>query len=153
MKHLYKILDWRDNPYEISVFLFIGSYKQYITYHRRARNDYYEDGNIPAAFHEIVVNRKKRERSSFIWMPEYNHTIDQMSTLCHECLHSAIRILEIARVRLNMANHESLAYLQGYIFKRALLALKDDNRIIPKNRNSPIKKKEKNERSINQATN
>ena len=42
----------------------------------------------------------------------------RLRTLVHESLHSAQRILNLLNIKVKANNHESLAYLQDYIFDK-----------------------------------
>jgi hypothetical protein len=122
MKKVYKILE--NNMYGVPVTIFIGSYAESESYlHRnfgleRSEQRYY--GGTTS----LMTDTKNGHSFVYIWMPHYNHTIDEMGTLTHECTHAAMRILEACSIPVTYKDHESLAYLQSYIFMEALAAMR-----------------------------
>ena len=49
---------------------------------------------------------------------------DDLRTLCHESVHAAWHILETALVKVDVNNHEALAYLTDWIFDASQKCLK-----------------------------
>jgi hypothetical protein len=121
MKKVYKILE--NNTYNIPVTIFIGSYKECEAYRKRVFQLPPSKQCFYAGYSELLEEAKTAECLGFIWMPEYNHSISNMGTLSHECLHIAMRILQVCNIQITFDNHEALAYLHGHIFEEALAAL------------------------------
>ena len=49
---------------------------------------------------------------------------DDLRTLCHESVHAAWFLLDHARIKVDVHNHEALAYLTDWIFDTTQKALK-----------------------------
>ncbi|MFA6716058.1 MAG: hypothetical protein WCS27_11825 [Victivallaceae bacterium] len=121
MKKVYRIC--KNNIYCIPVIIFVGSYEECEEYRKRRFKLQPKKQRFYAGYSDFLEDTKTGEFLGFIWMPRYTHTISNMGTLSHECLHIAMRILEVCNIQITFDNHEALAYLHGHIFEEALASI------------------------------
>lgn len=67
----------------------------------------------------MVCEAESEEARWFIYIEEYD-----LSVLSHEAVHISMMMLGVLGIEIDAANHEALAYLQGYIFKECANKLK-----------------------------
>lgn len=71
----------------------------------------------------ILTEKNKRFGVSIYFKDK---TLYDKSILCHECVHAACYILDMCGIKYGKENHETLAYLTGYIFDKITSKLKDN---------------------------
>lgn len=66
------------------------------------------------------VKTKDGGSAAYIWIPDFDSSIDKRGTLVHECVHAAMFYLTGKGVPVREENDEVLAYLVEYLFKESL---------------------------------
>ncbi len=83
------------------------------------------DKNLDGCALQIINNNNKI--NSIIWIPSFNFFIEDYVTLSHECLHTAIRILDRHDVVcITNTSSEQLNYLHDAIYRNFLIQLHKD---------------------------
>lgn len=110
----------RASVYGVPVWVILGTWEEYMEWRFKTFQVEIESRLPYQAMAEMVYLKKDGTSISLIWMEEYDHTIDHMGTLAHECIHSAMRILEKVGVPVTLDQHEALTYLFNDIYKSCL---------------------------------
>ena len=63
-----------------------------------------------------------------LWLPEYKHTIDNISDLSHECTHAALHVLDMVGVKAGFDNQEPICYLQGHYINESIIKIRAKER-------------------------
>lgn len=127
MKKVFKILN--KSVYGVPVIIFIGELEEFIEYQRKKFKRYnisIDNYNYSLGLTEPLQNTKTNELIILIWMPNYKHTIRDLATLSHECLHASLFILESREIKFDYKNDEILTYLHTFILEEALYKLEKD---------------------------
>lgn len=116
----------KEKVYGYTILFMFSEYDEYRKYMKEKHDcDIGEQSNNGAE--SASYNDKKGNPIAFetIWMPEFNiNNVNNIATLSHECLHTAIRILTNAGINITDSNSEPLCYLHSSIFARSMRKLK-----------------------------
>lgn len=63
-----------------------------------------------------------------LWLPKYNHTINNISDLSHECTHAALYVLDMVGVKAGFDNHEPICYLQDHYIHESITKIRAKER-------------------------
>lgn len=115
-----KIIKIHEKMYGIPLRLIIAPWEEYKTHIKKTYGFTESEQRFFGGMSYLVTSENKGEAEGIIWMPSFDNSMDSISTLAHECLHIAIRVLDKMGVITNIDNQEPLCYLQQYYFKAAL---------------------------------
>lgn len=65
-----------------------------------------------------LENEEKKELSRWIWVKEFNWTINEQSMMAHEIIHFVMAILDHKEIPISKQNEEIFAYLYQSIIKK-----------------------------------
>jgi len=124
MKQAYRYFN---DTYQTRVHLFIGSREELDTWLRKSHGLKGESVGIDVnwaggAF--VLNNDKGQNYAHFIWMAKFAIEPEDIDTLSHECLHTAVKIMSDRGCNMIVGDDsEQLNCLSGAIFRSFLKAL------------------------------
>ena len=108
-----KVIKIKATPFPGHVYVVVGTISEIEgELKRRKINDYnqiFTPGTDAAC---VSVETKNGMAIAILLTPDVDD-----ETIWHECLHAAWYTLDVYGVKLNIDNHESLAYTQTYLYK------------------------------------
>ena len=126
MRKVFKI---NDDVYNASFTLYVGKWNEFRGYIKKMYK--YDVGaqihNGGTSF--ALVESDGCGRINFVWLPEFNWTIEDMACVVHELTHAAIRIFHARGIKFTTHNHEHYAYYHDYLvgkFLKELLYFRKD---------------------------
>ena len=123
MKNRYFIIPI--DPYTQDILFIIGDEKYCDKVSKRLLGDNFEKTEH-ASSSSLGYTKVVKNQFILICMPKFDNTFDDYETLIHECVHAISMMYTIKGMSLKMNkinDQESMAYLTGYLFSRALMKL------------------------------
>ena len=113
---------FHDEVYGVTLTVFIGSANKYKAYVKRMEKRDYKNELYDAKFDFF------EDTKAYIWMPEFDWTINDQATLMHELYHFVFHVMDSKSVKLCADSDEVFAYYFEFwvkILYRALLKYRD----------------------------
>ena len=115
-----KVIKIKEQMYNINLRLIIGNWKDYCRHIKNVYNIKEKEQRFYGGYSFSVFHKETGYTECIVWLPHFNNTIYEIGNLSHECLHSAIKILDKIGINTNIDNQEPLCYLQEYFLLRCL---------------------------------